>query len=46
MAETNTKEVELSTGELASYGISPQPPAEPKLVNSQEPEKENYHDHQ
>jgi hypothetical protein len=46
MAETNTKEGELSTGELARYGISPQPPAEPKLVKDQEPEKENNHDDQ
>jgi hypothetical protein len=46
MAVPNTKEEELSAGELASYGISPQPPAEPKLVRSQEPEEENNHDGQ
>jgi hypothetical protein len=43
MAAPNTEE-ELSVGELASYGISPQSPAEPKPVTSQEPDKGEQHD--
>jgi hypothetical protein len=38
MAELQAKEEELSTGELASYGIPPKQPDGPKLVKSQEPE--------
>jgi len=48
MAEPTTKEKEdeLSTGELATYGISPKLPAEPKLVKDQEPETERKRDRQ
>jgi hypothetical protein len=38
MAELKTKEEELSTGELASYGILQEQPDGPKLVKGHEPE--------
>jgi hypothetical protein len=38
MAELKIREEELTTGELASYGIPPKQPDRPKLVKSQEPE--------
>jgi hypothetical protein len=38
MAELKTKEEELTTAELASYGIPPKQPDRPKLEKSQEPE--------
>ena len=38
MAEINTKEVELTTADLASHGISQMHPDGPKLVKVQEPE--------
>ena len=38
MAELNTKEGELTTAQLASYGIRPKPPDGPTLVKGQEPE--------
>jgi hypothetical protein len=39
MAELlKTKEGELTTAELASYGISPKQPEGPKLVKGHEPE--------
>jgi hypothetical protein len=38
MAELKTKEEELTTGDLASYGIPPKQPDGPKLVKGQEPE--------
>jgi hypothetical protein len=37
MAELKTKEGELTTAELASYGIAQKQPDGPKLVKSQEP---------
>jgi hypothetical protein len=47
MAELNAKDEELSTGELATYGISPKQPDELKVVkNSEEPEQENNDDAQ
>ena len=38
MAELKTKEGELTTAELARYGIAPKQPDGPKLVKGQEPE--------
>jgi hypothetical protein len=39
MAEVlKTKEAELTTADLASYGIPPKQPEGPKLVKGQEPE--------
>ena len=38
MAELKIRDDELTTGELAAYGILPEPPAKPKLVKSLEPE--------
>jgi hypothetical protein len=38
MAEPKTREDELTPDELASYGISPKQPDEPKPVKSQESE--------
>ena len=38
MAELKTKEGELTTADLASYGIPPKQPDGPKLVKGQEPE--------
>ena len=38
MAELKTKEEELTTADLASYGIPPKQPDGPKLVKGQEPE--------
>jgi hypothetical protein len=38
MAELKTKEDELTTAELASYGIPPKQPEGPKLVKGHEPE--------
>ena len=38
MAELKTKEGELTTAELASYGIAPKQSDGPKLVKGQEPE--------
>jgi hypothetical protein len=37
MAELKRKEEELTTAELASYGIPPKEPEGPKLVKGQEP---------
>ena len=38
MAELKRKEGELTTAELASYGVAPKQPDGPKLVKGQEPE--------
>lgn len=38
MAELKKKEGELTTADLASFGISPKQPDGPKLVKGQEPE--------
>jgi hypothetical protein len=38
MAELKRKEEELTTAELASYGIPAKEPEGPKLVKGQEPE--------
>jgi hypothetical protein len=38
MAESKIKEGELTTAELASYGIPPKQPDGPKLVKGQEPD--------
>ena len=38
MAELKRKEGELTTAELASYGVPPKQPEGPKLVKGQEPE--------
>ncbi len=38
MAELKRKEEELTTAELASYGIAQKQPDGPKLVKGQEPE--------
>jgi hypothetical protein len=38
MGELKTKEGELTTAELASYGIPAKEPEGPKLVKGQEPE--------
>jgi hypothetical protein len=38
MAELKTREDELTTAELATYGIPPKQPDGPKLVKGQEPE--------
>jgi hypothetical protein len=38
MAELKMKEEELTTSELASYGIPPKQPDGPRLVKSQESE--------
>jgi len=38
MAELKTKEEELTTAELANYGIPPKQPDGPKLVKGKEPE--------
>jgi hypothetical protein len=38
MAELKTKEEELTTAELANYGIPPRQPDGPKLVKGKEPE--------
>ncbi|MGA7924393.1 MAG: hypothetical protein WCA20_00175 [Candidatus Sulfotelmatobacter sp.] len=38
MAELKTKDEELTTAELASYGIAQKQPDGPKLVKSREPE--------
>ncbi|MGA2001636.1 MAG: hypothetical protein ABSG52_16760 [Terriglobales bacterium] len=38
MAELKTREGELTTADLAKYGISPKQPDGPKLVKGQEPE--------
>ncbi len=44
IAELETKGDKLTTAELATYGISPKPPGEPKVVKGQEPETENIRD--
>jgi hypothetical protein len=45
MAELNAKDEELSTGELATYGISPKQPDELKVVkNSEESKKKESND--
>jgi hypothetical protein len=44
--ETKTKEDELTPAELATYGISPKQPDEPKVIKGQEPETENTNDTQ
>ena len=41
MAELTRKEGELTTADLASYGIPPKHPEGPKLVKGQEPEAPN-----
>jgi len=41
--ETKTKEEELTPAQLATYGISPEQPDEPKVVKGPEPETENNH---
>lgn len=38
MAELRTKDEELTTADLATYGIPSKPPEGPKLVKGQEPE--------
>ena len=38
MAELMTKEAELATPDLVSYGIPPKQPDGPQLVKGQEPE--------
>jgi hypothetical protein len=38
MAELKTKEGELTTADLASYGVAQKQPDGPKLVKGQEPE--------
>jgi hypothetical protein len=38
MAELKRKEEELTSAELASYGVAPKQPDGPKLVKGEEPE--------
>ena len=38
MAERKTKDGELTTADLASYGVAQKQPEGPKLVKGQEPE--------